>query len=113
MKKIDLKKLTKGEVAVLLGYDYGVTARSFFNLDELDAADTPIQITLPPELDTIAPSFVQGFFGKSAHFFGNRKDFFNHYSFVGWPQDMITQIDTGLARALMDRSDFSSSRLHA
>lgn len=104
MEKMDLGKLTQGEVAVLLGYDYGVTARKYFNLDALDLLQEPIGVILPDELDTIAPSFVQGFFGKSALVLGSRDAFFGHYQFDKWPDDMLLQVDTGVARALMDRS---------
>jgi hypothetical protein len=104
MTKVDLKQLTRGEVAVLLGFDYGKRARDHFRLDELDQDTEPVELVLPEELDTIAPSFVQGFFGKSALRFGDKQRFYAHYLFRGWPEDMILQIDTGLSRALMDRS---------
>ncbi|MGV1803793.1 hypothetical protein ACQZ6A_18165 [Agrobacterium vitis] len=104
MKQVDLKALTKGEIAVLLGFEYGKRARGHFNLDVLDSVDEPIELVLPSDLDTIAPSFVQGFFGKSALKFGNKERFYAHYLFRGWPEDMLLQIDTGLSRALMDRS---------
>ncbi|NWJ24733.1 hypothetical protein [Rhizobium sp. RM] len=104
MTKVDLQRLTKGEVAVLLGFEYGKRARGHFNLDALDDDVEPVELVLPEDLDTIAPSFVQGFFGKSALKFGNKERFYQHYLFRGWPEDMLLQIDTGLSRALMDRS---------
>jgi hypothetical protein len=104
MTKVDLASLTRGEVAVLLGYEYGQRARGHFNLDVLDGDNEPVELVLPDDLDTIAPSFVQGFFGESALKFGNKERFYQHYLFRGWPEDMLLQIDTGLSRALMDRT---------
>lgn len=103
MKVLDLKKLTDGQVGVLFGYDLGTRSRKYFNLDDLDGGEV-VSVELPAELESIAPSFVQGFFGLSILKFGSRDRFYSHYKFDGWPSELLTQIDTGLARALMDRS---------
>lgn len=102
MQTLDLNELTRGETDVLLGYDYGRRAREHFGLDALDAAGRKVVVLLPAGLDTIAPSFGQGFFGESALRLG-RERFYDIYDFSDWPEDLRLQVDTGIERALMDR----------
>jgi len=105
MKIIDLSKMTQGETDVLLGYDFGRRARGEYRLDELDKLKEKVIVALPKELDTVTPSFAQGFFGKSVLQLGGRDEFYAIYDFGDWPDDMRLQIDSGIARALMDRTE--------
>ena len=99
---IDLTEMTRGEVNILVGYSYGEKARLSYDLDAVDEQDIPVTIILPHELETITPSFVQGFFGKSVLKVG-RKKFFEHYKFQDWPRSLMDQVNAGIELALMDR----------
>jgi hypothetical protein len=99
---IDLTEMTRGEVTILVGYSYGERARSNYDLDAVDEQDISVTIVRPPELETITPSFVQGFFGKSALKVG-RENFFEHYKFQDWPRSLMDQVNAGIELALMDR----------
>lgn len=101
-RTLDLVQMTRGEVSILIGYRYGEKARATYGLDEIDAAGEPVTVVRPPELRTITPSFVQGFFGKSALRFG-RDEFFRRYRFADWPRSLLDQVDSGIELALMDR----------
>lgn len=65
MATIDLTKLTKGEVRMLTGLPRGLSAREHFELDRLDQMGEPVVILAPDDLDTVTPSFVQGFLARS------------------------------------------------
>lgn len=101
-ERIDFGIMTRGEVSILIGYQYGQKAREKLGIDRLDQHETPVTIIRPPELTTITPSFVQGFFGRSALQLG-RDGFYNQYRFEGWPTELLQQVDAGIELALMDR----------
>lgn len=101
-RNLDLSDMTRGEVSILIGYRYGEKARANYRLDDLDLSGDPIVVIRPPELRTITPSFVQGFFGKSALRFG-RDEFYKRYRFSDWPKSLLDQVDAGVELALMDR----------
>lgn len=71
MHQIDLGKLTKGEVRMLSGHPRGLKAREYFNLDALDAQPEPVSVLAPRDLDTITPSFIQGFLADSLSSLGS------------------------------------------
>ena len=100
--KIDLSEMTRGEVSILVGYAYGQRARGHYKLDALDDEIEPVVVARPPELETITPSFVQGFFGRSVLKIG-RDNFYRRYRFEDWPKGLLDQVDAGLELALMDR----------
>lgn len=99
---LDLSRMTRGEVSILIGYKYGERARAEYGLDRLDQQNEAVDVILPPELKTITPSFVQGFFGKSALVLG-RAEFFERYHFLNWPRALLDQIEAGIELALMER----------
>ena len=103
MPMLDLSRMLESGVDVLLGYDYGVRARRELGLDDLDHSAEPVVVPFPEHLDTIAPSFAQGFFGKSVLAHDGRDGFYRAYDFSDWPEDLQLQIDAGVARVLMDR----------
>ena len=104
MPMLDLSQMLEDGVDVLLGYDYGVEARRQLGLDDLDGSPETVVVPFPEHLDTIAPSFAQGFFGKSVLTHKGRDGFYRAYDFTDWPSDLKLQIDAGVARVLMDRS---------
>lgn len=65
MATVNLRDLTRGEVRMLTGRPRGVSARELYKLDELDSKDEIVVIVAPDDLDTVTPSFVQGFLGRS------------------------------------------------
>ena len=65
MATVDLTMLTRGEVRMLTGLPRGLSARDHFELDRLDQLGEPIVIVAPEDLDTVTPSFVQGFLARS------------------------------------------------
>ena len=105
MKQINLSEMTKGEVDILLGFDYGSRARSHYKLDDIDNKLEAVIVSLPDELRTFTPSFAQGFFGKSALVLGGKEEFFKIYNFEGWSEDLIKQVESGIMRALMKRGE--------
>lgn len=71
MVQIELEELTKGEVRMLTGHPRGLSARGLYNLDEYDVSDEKITIIAPDNLDTVSPSFVQGFLSGSLNHMGS------------------------------------------
>ena len=66
MVNIDLSKLTSANSKVLAGHQRGVAARELYHIDDLERDFTsPIVVTAPSHLETISPSFVQGFLGAT------------------------------------------------
>ncbi|MCA0963203.1 hypothetical protein [Salipiger bermudensis] len=66
MVEIDLGSLTKANSKVLAGHIRGVAASEFYKLDELEVSGSePLTIVAPQHLETISPSFVQGFLGET------------------------------------------------
>ena len=65
MTQIDLGKLTSEKSKVLAGHLRGVAARELYELDQLEAAGERIAVLAPKYLETISPSFVQGFLGDT------------------------------------------------
>nr|WP_321509383.1 hypothetical protein [uncultured Celeribacter sp.] len=66
MVQIDLSQLTSAHSRVLAGHRRGVEARTLYHLDEIekDPSDR-IVIIAPGQLETISPSFIQGFLGET------------------------------------------------
>jgi len=104
MPTIDLNQCLSPKSDVLIGYEYGQRVRNQLGLDQLDAVPEVVTVSFPGRLDLLAPSFAQGFFGKSVLRLG-RDQFYVHYDFSGWPGVMRDQVETGVQRALMNREE--------
>lgn len=101
MADVDFKVLTKNEVSSLIGHDRGLAARKLFQLDALDRSAEPVEVTAPPSLEALTPSFVQGLFASSVHRLGE-DGFFKHYRF-NMDRGLVEDVRVGIQRALMKR----------
>lgn len=104
MAQIDLKLLTKGEVFMLSGAPRGVAARELFKLDQLEQTDEAISICAPEDLDTVTPSFVQGFLAKSVVNLGAER-FKSRFDLSGLPEYLAKDFLVGIERLLMRDSN--------
>lgn len=106
MTMIDLKELTdKGKVKNLLGKERGVAGRAYFHLDDLDAAEDQVMVSIPKEMESIAPSFFQGMFSKSVLKSGGKAEFLNKYRFEA-ENHIMDWINIGIRDSLMQRKSF-------
>ena len=100
MAEIDLSRLTKKEVTMLTGHPRGLSARDMYELDALDSLPDDVIIVAPENLDTITPSFVQGFLAASLSTLGvdglRRK-----YNTSNLPSDLQIDFETGIQRLLL------------
>ena len=101
LRVMDFAALTWGEVRSLSGHDRGLSARSFFNLDELDRSSEAVVVRAPTNLDALTPSFLQGLFAASLRRLGE-KQFYAHYHFE-LPSDLMSDIRVGVDRIQMQR----------
>jgi hypothetical protein len=83
MVEIRLEQLTRGEVNVLSGHERGLTARSHFDMDRLDASGEHVDIVIPDTLEAVTPSFVQGFLGRSFNSLGGKSAVMRRYHLIG------------------------------
>lgn len=104
MAQIDLEKLTKGEVFMLSGAPRGVAARELFRLDEIEQGNETISISAPDDLDTVTPSFVQGFLAKSVVNLGAER-FKSRFDLSALPEELVKDFRVGIERLLMRASD--------
>lgn len=104
MKMLDLRPATNGKSTILAGFEKGQRVRNMLQVDDLDDAIENVIVLRGDELRTIAPSFVQGLFGKSAVKMG-RDGFFAKYHFDKWPPNLVSQVEAGVLRALMTRDN--------
>jgi hypothetical protein len=100
MVTVDLARLTKDEVSMLTGHERGVQARALFSLDSLEAQDDVVRIVAPTSLDTITPSFVQGFLARSISELG-RDQLLSKYDFSTLPAALREDFVTGIERLTM------------
>ena len=107
MATVDLARLTKNEVSMLTGHERGVQARLLFSLDSLEADDDVVQIVAPTNLDTITPSFVQGFLARSISRLG-RERLLTKYDFSTLPAVLREDFVTGIERLTMHARRSSS-----
>lgn len=80
-ERIDLGRLTKGEVFNLAGHDRGVAARELFELSRLDDSDEDVLVEFPSGFRGVSSSFFQGMFAESVRRFNGARQFFEHYRF--------------------------------
>lgn len=105
--KIDLQTFTDGgRILNLSGKEKGEDARQYFNVDEMDAADTEVVVLVPKELDGISSSFFLGLFSKSVQACGSPDKFFRRYKFDA-SSSILRQVKNGVKHSLMDRTPFS------
>ncbi len=97
MATVDLARLTKNEVSMLTGHERGVQARELFSLDRLEALNDVVRIVAPASLDTITPSFVQGFLARSISELG-RDQLLSKYDFSNLPAVLREDFVTGIER---------------
>lgn len=104
MQMIDLDQLTgEGQVQNLSGRLRGLAAREMFKIDEMDAANSPVEVHVPEYVYSLTPSFFQGLFGKSVHALGDDESLFRaRFKFVAAPI-VLQQIERGLRAALTSR----------
>ncbi|MBM2322034.1 MULTISPECIES: hypothetical protein [Marivita] len=102
MTQIDLSRLTRNEVTMLTGHPRGLSARELFDLDSLDSFDEPVDIVAPTNLDTITPSFVQGFLAGSLSHMGVEKLRLK-YRLSKLPDVLREDFETGIQRLLLHR----------
>ena len=105
MSEIDLSRLTKQKVTMLTGQQRGVSARELYRLDELDQKPDKVVVVAPDDLDTITPSFVQGFLAASLSRLG-ANELRKKYDMSNLPKMLQTDFQTGIERLLLhERSD--------
>lgn len=97
MAQVDLLDLTKGKVRMLSGHPRGLSAREYYNLDKLEGKDEVIVVIAPDKLDTITPSFVQGFFGAAVANLGRDRTL-KHYDFSKLPSYLAQDLTIGIDR---------------
>ncbi|MBR9841448.1 MAG: hypothetical protein GYB50_26880 [Rhodobacteraceae bacterium] len=97
MVEVDLGKLTSATSKVLAGHQRGVAARAQYELDRLEEADQVIDILAPKHLETISPSFVQGFLGESIRRMGQAR-VRTKFNFGSLPQFLRDDFDIGIKR---------------
>ncbi len=104
MPEIDLADLTKGTGTMLTGHERGLAARGHFKMDRFDAgADAEhIIIKSPANLDTVTPSFVQGFWAASLRALGEN-NLRSKYDTSKLPKVLQEDFETGLQRLLLHR----------
>ncbi|THD71641.1 hypothetical protein E7681_17735 [Thalassobius vesicularis] len=100
MLTIDLSKLTRHKVTMLTGHPRGLEARTMYALDAIDGADETAVIVAPVELDTITPSFVQGFLAASLRHLGE-ENLRRKYDVSHLPSFLQEDFETGLQRLLL------------
>lgn len=78
---IDILRLTKGEVFNLAGHERGLAARTFYDVEQLDREEEPVEVRFPDNFRQVSSSFFQGMFSASVRRFGTVDGFFEHYRF--------------------------------
>ena len=109
MPEIDLRLLTKGKVTMLTGHIRGLSARTMYDLDALDNNADAVSIVAPDNLDTITPSFVQGFLASSLQTMGVER-LREQYDFSRLPSFLQEDFETGIQRLLLH--DASKAAVH-
>ncbi|WP_146010358.1 hypothetical protein [Acidimangrovimonas sediminis] len=99
MAQVDLKDLTRGEVRMLTGQPRGFNARKHYHMDDLDLSDEPVTIVAPEDLDTVTPSFVQGFLATSLRSLGEEK-FRTKFNFDRLPSLLQDDFRLGIERVV-------------
>lgn len=85
---------------MLTGAPRGVKAREEFGLDDLELTSEIISFVAPIDLDTVTPSFVQGFLARSVQNLG--VDRFNSlFDLSTLPEHLIRDFKVGIERLLM------------
>lgn len=100
MLTVDLAKLTQNKVSMLTGHPRGLEARKLYELDAADGGPEAVVIVAPEELDTITPSFVQGFLAASLKALGEA-ELRNKYDISNLPSFLQEDFETGLQRLLL------------
>ncbi len=108
MPEIDLSLLTQNRVTMLTGHPRGLSARELFDLDHLDDADGQVEILAPEDLDTITPSFVQGFLAASLSKLGADR-LRMKYDVSRLPSVLQEDFETGIQRLLLHKRNFQGS----
>ena len=94
--EINLDGLTgNGRVHNLTGKDRGLSGRTLFKMDELDASDTMVNVIIPEHLDNMSTSYFLGMFSKSIKSLGVEK-FRAKYLFNSTKPVIIKQIEHGI-----------------
>lgn len=106
MPQIQLQTLTDNRVRSLSGQERGVAARAHFKVDELDVIAEPVVVHVPDNIDSLAPSFLQGMFSLSIRRLG-RERFLEHYVFDASPV-IIEQVNRAIRNSLIDRENLLS-----
>jgi hypothetical protein len=103
---LDLEKWrgAKGN-RVLAGREYGQSARKEAKLDDLDALDRDVVVSVPSDFIAVSSSFFRGMFGDSIRRLGESV-FRRRYKFVGKSIDRVKE--DGIRDAL--REEFPLGR---
>lgn len=109
MPMIDLSRLTRNEVTMLTGHPRGLSARELFDLDQLDAVTGQVEIHAPENLDTITPSFVQGFLAASLTKLGVDR-LRKHYDVSNLPSFLQEDFETGIQRLMLHKRNTLGSQ---
>jgi hypothetical protein len=95
VQKIDLGETAKdGKVHNLAGKERGISARSYFKLDQLEQEATTIDVIVPEYLDTVSTSYFLGLFSPSVKHMGI-EGFKKKYKFIA-DDVLLTQINHGI-----------------
>lgn len=100
---IDFRKI---DGLVYTGRDRGERLRDEFHLDDLDASDEVVEVSIPDNIYTISSSFFLGMFGPSVVKAGSKDLFYQRYHFKS-PEFLREVVDGYVARALHNRNLFS------
>ncbi|MHA3977429.1 hypothetical protein ACW9UR_07090 [Halovulum sp. GXIMD14794] len=103
MTQLNLESLTRGEVRMLTGHQRGVSARDHFDLVTLEKSGDVIELVAPRNLDTVTPSFVQGFLAGSIARLG-ADGFSRVFSFEGLPNLIREDFEIGVERLIARQS---------
>lgn len=106
MAKVDLGELTKGEVRVLTGQPRGVEASKLFGLEKLEQTDGVVSVVAPDDLDTVTPSFVQGFLNAAFERLGE-EGLASKYDFTALHDYLQQDFDIGIKRLKLRKEAFA------
>ena len=102
---LDMSQIVGDSTRVLSGKQRGESARTHLKLDGLDAADEPVEVTVPAMIEAMTPSFFLGMFGLSVQTCGSVDAFLSKYHFKTYPH-VLAQIRRGAEYSLVKGSAF-------
>ena len=93
---------------VFTGRPRGEQLRQQLHVDDMDGADSVVQVNIPESTYSISSSFILGLFGKSVVRLGSRQAFYEKYHFNA-PALFRDVVDSCVARALQKKNLFDEA----